>query len=168
MTSTLVTNLQDLYISELRDLYSAETQLTDALPRMAQAANHEQLRSAFNEHLQETKSHLARLEMIFKDLGVKPKGMTCKAMKGLISEGEDMIRDTQGPARDAGLIAAAQRVEHYEIAGYGTVRTYADSLGFADSAKLLQTTLNEEAKTNETLTTLAETVCNNEAKERSR
>jgi ferritin-like metal-binding protein YciE len=158
------TDLQQLYIAELRDLYSAENQLTEALPKMAKSASHAQLQSAFQEHLQQTKGHIERLEMIFQNLGVQPGGKTCKAMKGIISEGEEMIKETEGGARDAGLISAAQRVEHYEIAGYGTVRTYANTLGHADAAKLLQSTLNEEAKTDEKLTKLAETVCNLEAK----
>lgn len=162
-----VSNLQELYIAELRDLYSAESQLTEALPKMAKAAAHAHLQTAFKEHLQQTKGHIERLEQIFKGLGVEPGGKTCKAMKGLISEGEEMIKETEGGARDAGLISAAQRVEHYEMAGYGTVRTYANTLGHKDAAKLLQTTLDEEGQTDKKLTTLAEEVCNLEAKRAS-
>jgi ferritin-like metal-binding protein YciE len=155
--------LQELYVSELRDLYSAETQLTTALPKMAKAASHDHLKEAFTDHLAQTKTHVERLEKIFTRLGVSPKGKTCKGMQGLIAEGEEMIKDTEETVRDAGLISAAQRVEHYEIAGYGCVRTYATMLGLKDDSKLLQTTLNEEAKTDEKLTRLAERVCNLEA-----
>jgi ferritin-like metal-binding protein YciE len=156
-------NLHDLYVSELRDLYSAETQLIEALPKMAKAAGHPHLRSAFQAHLTQTHGHVARLDTIFAELGVKPDGKTCKAMKGLLAEGEEMIRETEEATRDAGLIAAAQRVEHYEIAGYGCVRTYADQLGYQDAMGLLQATLNEEGQTDKKLTALAETVCNIEA-----
>jgi ferritin-like metal-binding protein YciE len=156
-------NLQELYISELRDLYSAEMQLTEALPKMAKAASHSQLKEAFTAHLKETRGQIERLETIFANLGISPKGKTCKAMQGLIAEGEEMIKETEESARDAGLISAAQRVEHYEIAGYGTVRTYASQLGERDAEKLLQMTLNEEGKADKTLTALAESVCNLEA-----
>lgn len=158
-------NLHDLYVNELRDLYSAETQLVDALPKMAKAASHPHLRSAFQAHLAQTHGHVARLDTIFGQLGIKPDGKTCKAMKGLLAEGEEMIRDTDESTRDAGLIAAAQRVEHYEIAGYGCVRTYADQLGYQDAMSLLQMTLNEEGQTDKKLTALAETVCNVEAEQ---
>ncbi|MDZ4718705.1 MAG: ferritin-like domain-containing protein [Roseiflexaceae bacterium] len=156
-------NLQELYISELRDLYSAETQLTEALPKMAKAASHSHLKDAFTSHLKETRGQIERLEMIFTKLGVSPKGKTCKAMQGLITEGEEMIKETEEATRDAGLISAAQRVEHYEMAGYGTVRTYANQLGDRDAEKLLQMTLDEEGKADKKLTALAESVCNLEA-----
>jgi ferritin-like metal-binding protein YciE len=156
-------NLQELYIAELRDLYDAENQLTHALPKMAKAASHTQLQAAFKEHLGQTESHIQRLDVIFQNLGVNPKGKPCKAMKGLIAEGEEMIKDTEQGARDAGLIAAAQKVEHYEMAGYGCARTWAQMLGHTDAANLLQMTLNEEAMTDERLTRLAESVVNVEA-----
>jgi ferritin-like metal-binding protein YciE len=155
--------LQDLYVSELRDLYSAETQLTEALPKLVKAASHDHLKKAFQDHLAQTQTHVERLDIIFTNLGMSPKGKTCKGMKGLLAEGEEMIKDTEKATRDAGLISAAQRVEHYEIAGYGCVRTYAKMLGFTDDAKLLQTTLDEEAKADEKLTSIAERVCNLEA-----
>ena len=157
------TNLQQLYVSELRDLYSAETQLTEALPKMAKAATHRDLKDAFQSHLQQTRQHIARLDTIFTNLGMNPSGKTCKAMKGLIAEGEEMIKDTDESTRDAGLISAAQRVEHYEIAGYGCVRTYAKQLGDQSAVQLLQMTLDEEGDTDKKLTNLAESVCNIEA-----
>lgn len=158
-----VSNLHELYVSELRDLYSAETQLTEALPKMVKAASHKHLKEAFQAHLKQTRGHIERLETIFAELKVSPKGKACKGMKGLLAEGEEMIIDTDEATRDAGLISAAQRVEHYEMAGYGCVRTYANQLGYQDAAKLLQMTLNEEGSTDEQLTVLAETICNVEA-----
>ena len=156
--------LRDLYVEQLQDLYSAETQLVAALPKMAKAASHTQLRGAFQEHLTQTETHVKRLENIFDDLGVSPKGQKCKGMEGLIKEGEEMIK-TKGDsaAIDAGLIAAAQRVEHYEIAGYGCVRTYAQQLGDQQVARQLQQTLDEEGMTDKKLTQLAESVINLEA-----
>jgi ferritin-like metal-binding protein YciE len=156
--------LRDLYVEQLQDLYSAETQLVEALPKMAKAASHSQLRDGFQQHLTETKNHVQRLEQIFKQLDAKPKGATCKGMEGLIKEGEEMIKMKGDPAAiDAGLIAAAQRVEHYEIAGYGCVRTYAQQMGDQASASLLQQTLDEEGATDHKLTKLAESVINIEA-----
>lgn len=150
--------LKELYIEELRDLYNAEQQLTKALPKMAKASSNEELRSGFEEHLEQTKGHVQRLEQIFKQLGEKPEGKKCKGMEGLIEEGSEMIEedDLEDEARDAGLISAAQRVEHYEIAGYGCVRTYATLLGEQEAADLLQETLDEEKETEEKLTELAE------------
>ncbi len=157
-------SLQDLYVEQLQDLYDAENQLVKALPKMAKAASEPQLQQAFEQHLTQTKTHVERIEQIFKTMGSSPKGKSCKAMKGLIEEGEEMIKQRADPSvRDAGLIAAAQRVEHYEIAGYGCVRTYADLLGMADSSALLQQTLNEEGMTDKQLTKLAEQVINLEA-----
>lgn len=154
--STKMKNLQDLFTEQLQDLYSAETQLLKALPKMAKAAADESLRSAFEEHLDQTKVHVERLESIFERLDENPKGKTCKAMKGLIAEGDEMLEENAEPAvKDAGLIAAAQRVEHYEIASYGTVRTYAEVLGDLESAQILQTTLDEEGETDKKLTDLA-------------
>ncbi len=150
--------LKELYIDELRDLYSAENQLTKALPKMAKAANSEELRTGFEEHLEQTKGHVNRLEQIFKELGEKPTGKKCKGMEGLIEEGKEMIEEQEGEALDAGLISAAQRVEHYEIAGYGCVRTYANLLGEDDAAELLDQTLDEEKETDQKLTALAEKI----------
>jgi ferritin-like metal-binding protein YciE len=159
-----LTTLRDLYEEQLHDLYSAETQLVEALPKMAKAASNLQLQQAFQEHLDQTKQHVRRLEQIFQQLGVKPKDQTCKGMKGLIAEGEEMIKMKGDPsAIDAGLIAAAQRVEHYEIAGYGCVRTYAQQLGDQQGVKALQQTLDEEGMTDKKLTKLAEQVINLEA-----
>ena len=159
-------NLQDLYVDELRDLYSAENQLVKALPKMAKAATDEQLKTGFLDHLEQTKGHVERLTKIFDKLGEKPTGKKCKAMEGLIEEGKEMIEEDAEPeVKDAGLIAAAQRVEHYEIAGYGTVRAYARVLGDEAAAKLLQETLDEEGATDKKLTKLAESVINLEAAE---
>jgi ferritin-like metal-binding protein YciE len=157
-------SLKDLYLEQLKDLYSAETQLVDALPKMAERASSQDLKQAFQNHLRETQEQLRRLEQIFQDIGETPKGHTCEGMKGLIREGEEMIK-MQGDAKviDAGLIAAAQRVEHYEIAGYGTVRTYAEMLGKQQHASLLERTLQEEEMTDEKLTQLAESHVNEEA-----
>jgi len=157
-------SLKDLYSEQLKDLYSAETQLLDALPKMADAASAPDLKRAFSEHLRQTQEHVRRLERIFDQLGERPKGHTCEGMKGLIREGEEMLAMKGDPAvLDAGLIAAAQRVEHYEIAGYGTVRTYAELLGHDEHMTLLERTLDEEEQTDELLTRLAESHVNEEA-----
>ena len=157
-------SLKDLYLEQLKDLYSAETQLIQALPDMARAATSPDLKAAFNDHLRQTEEHVRRLERIFQDLQQDPKGHTCEGMKGLVKEGQEMIK-MRGEASvlDAGLIAAAQRVEHYEIAGYGTVRTYAELLGKDDHVSLLERTLQEEEQTDELLTELAESHVNEEA-----
>ena len=158
-------SLQKLFVEELRDLYDAEHQLVKALPQMAEAASSPQLRAAFEHHLEQTKGHVQRLEQVFQSLGEKPSRKTCKAMKGLVEEGSEMIKEHADPAvKDAGLIAAAQRVEHYEIAGYGTVRTYAKLLRDDAAARLLQQTLDEEGETDKKLTHLAESSINVEAK----
>ena len=150
------TSLHELLIDELRDLYNAETQLTKALPKMAKAATDETLRAGFEEHLDQTHEHIARLDRAMELLEASPKGKTCKAMKGLIAEGEEKIKEDASPAvKDAALIGAAQKVEHYEIAGYGTVRTYAELLGEDEVVSLLQETLDEEAETDRKLTQLA-------------
>lgn len=157
--------LHDLYVEELKDLYSAEKQLLKALPKMAKAADSKELRQGFQAHLAETEEHVARLEKIFGELDASPRGKKCKAMEGLIEEGSDVIKEDAPPSvKDAALIAAAQRVEHYEIAGYGTVRTYAQLMGQTAAAKLLQKTLDEEGATDKKLTGLAETI-NAEAEE---
>jgi ferritin-like metal-binding protein YciE len=148
--------LKHLYIEELRDLYSAETQLVKALPDMANAASSKDLRAGFEEHLGQTKGHVARLEKILKGLGESAKGKKCKGMEGLIKEGSEMIEEDPAPEElDAGLISAAQRVEHYEIAGYGCVSTYAKLLGEDEAASLLKLTLEEEKETDKKLTQLA-------------
>lgn len=152
-------SLQDLLIHELKDLYSAETQLLKALPKMARAATSEKLKAGFEKHLSQTEVHAERLEEIMKELGESPRGKSCKAMKGLIEEGEEIIKeDAEDVVKDAALIAAAQRVEHYEIAGYGTARTFARLLGHTEAARILQTTLDEEGSTDKTLTQLAQAI----------
>jgi ferritin-like metal-binding protein YciE len=157
--------LKDLYVEELRDLYSAEKQIVKALPKMAKNASSPELKAAFQEHLEQTKGHVERLETIFEKLGKRPTGKTCKAMEGLVEEGEELIdEEPEASVLDAGLISAAQRVEHYEIAGYGTVRTFAQTLGEREAAGLLQQTLDEEAETDKKLTSLAESLINAEAK----
>ena len=157
-------DLRDLYLEQLQDLYSAETQLVKALPKMAKAASNSELKQAFQSHLAETERQVQRLDQIFQGLGEKPGGHTCKAMEGLIKEGDEMLKMKGDPAAiDAGLIAAAQRVEHYEIAGYGCVRTYANQLGEQRGAKLLQQTLDEEGNADKLLTRIAEQVINIEA-----
>jgi ferritin-like metal-binding protein YciE len=159
-------DLQDLYIEELRDLYNAEKQLVKALPKMAKNATNDDLKEAFTMHLEETKGHVERLEQIFEKLGKRAGGKTCKAMQGIVEEGKEMMEEDAEPeVLDAALIAAAQRAEHYEIAAYGTVRTYARLLGDNQAAKLLQTTLDEEGKTDKKLTQLAESSINVEAQQ---
>ena len=154
-----INTLHDVYVEQLRDLYSAETQLTKALPKMAKAAHDETLKQGFEEHLEETKGHIERLEEIFEELDEKPTGKKCKAMAGLVEEGSEAIGEDASPeAKDAMLIAAAQRVEHYEMAGYGCVKTYARLLGYEDAAKLLEETLGEEVATDEKLTEAAEAI----------
>src|SRR2546423_8834035 len=157
-------SLKDLYIDELKDLYNAENQLLKALPRMAKRAASPDLKAAFEEHLGQTEGQVNRLEKIFKKLGEKPTGKTCKAMKGLVEEGKEIIEeDGEESVLDAALIGAAQKVEHYEIAGYGTARTFASMLGEEDAVELLQQTLDEEGETDKKLTALAESLVNPEA-----
>jgi ferritin-like metal-binding protein YciE len=152
-------SLQDLYIHELKDLFSAETQLIKALPKMAKAATSPELVKGFQTHLAETEEHAKRLEKILQSHEETTKGPKCKGMEGLIAEGADMIEeDAEDEVRDAGLIAAAQRVEHYEIAGYGTARTYAELLGDDKGAELLNETLDEESATDEKLSALASSI----------
>jgi len=156
--------LEKLYINELRDLYSAENQLLKALPKMAKAASSEELSDAFEKHLEQTKGHVERLEQIFKQLDENPKGKTCHGMKGLIEEGSEILEeDGEDSVLDAGIIVAAQKVEHYEIASYGSVRTFANLLGKDEAVSLLQSTLDEESETNELLNQLAEGIVNPEA-----
>jgi ferritin-like metal-binding protein YciE len=157
-------SLQDLMIEEMRDLYNAETQLTKALPKMAKKASNPQLRKAFETHLRETEGHVQRLQKIFDKLGKKPTGKKCAAMAGLVEEGKEMMgEDMDEETMDAALISIAQKVEHYEIASYGTVRTWANLLGDEQTAKLLQQTLDEEGKTDKLLTQMAEESINIEA-----
>lgn len=147
--------LKELYINELKDLYSAENQLVKALPKMAKAATSEELSTGFAKHLEQTKGHVERLEEIFKMLGESPKGKKCKGMEGLITEGAEAIDEYDGELLDAALIGAAQRVEHYEMAGYGTVIAFATELGESEHVDLLSETLEEEKETDEKLTELA-------------
>jgi ferritin-like metal-binding protein YciE len=151
--------LRHLYIEELKDIYSAENQMTKALPKMARAASSEELRAGFEEHLNQTKEHVARLEKIFKALDESPKGKKCKGMEGLIAEGSEMIEQDPAPEElDAGLISAAQRVEHYEIAAYGCVATYAKLLGESEAESILRRTMQEEKDTDGKLTELSQQI----------
>jgi ferritin-like metal-binding protein YciE len=152
-------SLKQLYVEGLKDLYSAETQLLKAIPKMAGAATSDELREGFEEHLKQTEEHARRLEMICKELGENPKGKKCSGMEGLIKEGKEIMDETEESAElDAGLISAAQHVEHYEIAGYGCVRTYAKLLGESRAVALLEKTLQEEKETDVKLTELAEQI----------
>lgn len=163
-TSKKFNTLEELFVAQLHDLYDAEQQLTMALPKMRDAANSTPLKEAFAHHLTETERQVERLEEVFRMIGEEPKRETCAAMKGLIAEGEEMINAKGDPAvLDAGLIAAAQRVEHYEMAGYGTARTLAKRLGHLNAAELLQDTLDEEGAADEKLTEVAETYANVQA-----
>jgi ferritin-like metal-binding protein YciE len=154
-----INTLQDLYIEELQDLYSAEHQLLKALPKMAEAASSEGLRDAFLTHLHETENQVARLKTVFEGLGMQPKAARCKAMEGLIAEGSEWMKEpAKSGVMDAGLIAAAQRVEHYEMAGYGCVRTYAQLLGETEAMNLLQKTLDEEGAADKKLTQLSKRI----------
>jgi ferritin-like metal-binding protein YciE len=150
-------SLEDLYLDQLKDLHNAEKQLVQALPKMAKAATSPELQQGFEQHLEQTRTHVERLDRIFSRLGTSPGRKKCVAMEGLIEEGQEAIQLEGDPmVRDAALIAAAQRVEHYEIAGYGTVRTFANHLGFNQDSSLLQQTLDEEGETDKRLTSLAE------------
>ncbi len=164
MFNTEFNSFQDLFREQIEDLYDAEHRLTEALPKMADAAHSSQLRKAFQDHLTETQGHVSRLEQIFRQINMDPKRATCQAMKGLISEGEDMIK-AKGDAdiKDAALIAAAQRVEHYEMSGYGSARAFARRLGLTQAVSLLQQTLNEEKAADEKLNQIAESSVNPQA-----
>lgn len=152
-------SLRGLYIDELRDLYSAETQLVKALPKMAKASSNEQLREAFEEHLEQTEEHVSRLEQIFEQLDEKPTGKKCLGMEGLVKEAAETMQEKYGEAvMDAAVIGAAQRVEHYEIAAYGTVRAFAELLGEEQHVSLIEQTLNEEKQADEKLTQLSEEI----------
>jgi len=155
--------LHDLFEDQIKDLYSAENQILKALPKMAKNATNPQLRTAFERHLEETRGHVTRLEQIAAELDFTPKGKKCKGAEGLIEEGKEVMEEFEDETLDAGLIGAAQRVEHYEIAGYGTARTHAELLGYKKAARLLQQTLDEEERTDKKLTQIAESVVNVEA-----
>jgi len=159
-----IKTMEDLFIHELRDLYHAEKQLTKALPKMAKAATDEELRTAFEEHLEETQNQVARLEQIFSELDIPSRGVKCAAMEGLVEEGQEAIKEIEeDEVRDAALIAAAQRVEHYEIAGYGCAKTFAERLGHDNVAQLLQETLDEEHAADQKLNEIAMSSVNEEA-----
>jgi ferritin-like metal-binding protein YciE len=158
--------LQELYVEQLRDIYDAEQQLLKALPKMAKAATNQELVAAFEQHLEQTQEQVSRLDRVFEELGEKPKGHKCKAMLGLIEEGKELMGEkADQDVMDAGLICAAQKIEHYEIATYGCLRTYAEMLGFDEQADLLQETLDEEKDTDENLTELAVTCINLDAED---
>jgi len=159
-----IASMNDLFLEQIEDLYDAEQRLVKALPKMADAVTSGELRQAIRSHLAETEGHVRRLEQVFQQIGKKPKGQTCDAMKGLISEGEDMVSDTEeSPVRDAGVIAAANRVEHYEIAAYGSASAFAKALGLREADQLLRATLAEEKKADEKLTQIAESKVNQDA-----
>ena len=164
MVNMEMDTLKELFVHELKDLLSAEKQLTKALPKMAKAATDEGLAAGFEEHLEQTEEHVNRLEKILEDLDETTRGPKCKGMEGLIEEGKEMMEEvSDDDVRDAGLISAAQRVEHYEIAGYGCARTYAELLGQKEAVDLLEQTLQEEGETDKKLTRLAKSVINAKA-----
>ena len=157
-------NLQELFHETLKDIYFAEKKILSALPKMAKAAQSEELKAAFEKHETETEEHVARLEKVFEEIDETPRGKTCDAIMGIIEEGQDVMKEFKGaPALDAGLLAAAQAVEHYEIARYGTLKTWAAVLGLNQAVRLLESTLAEEKKTDETLTQLAASEVNQHA-----
>jgi len=159
-----LSSLQDLFVDEIRDLYSAEKQLVKALPKVAKAATSPQLKTALQSHLAETENHVKRLEQVFQGLGLTPRAKKCKAMEGLIEEANDMLEEDADPeVLDAAIIASGNRIEHYEIASYGTVRSYAQLMGNQQMANLLQQTLDEEGNADKKLTVLAESSINLEA-----
>ena len=158
-----INTMQDLFVHELKDLYSAEKQLTKALPKMHKAAESTQLQQAIMQHLHETETHVQRLEEIFEAMSVSTRGAKCDAMDGLIKEAQKMMKEAEEPVRDAAIIAAAQRIEHYEIAAYGCARSFAELLEQSDAADLLQTTLDEESAANEKLNDIAESEVNEQA-----
>jgi ferritin-like metal-binding protein YciE len=156
--------LQDLFHDTLKDIYFAEKKILTALPKMAKAAQSEELSAAFEKHETQTEEQVARLEKVFQMIDAKPQGKTCDAIMGIIEEGQDVMKEYKGsPALDAGLLAAAQAVEHYEISRYGTLKTWAQELGLADAVQLLDETLGEEKETDQTLTQLAESTVNQHA-----
>ncbi len=158
-----ITTLEDLLVDELRDIYSAENQLIEALPKMAKASQAEDLRNAFEHHLEQTRMHAKRIEQLCAELNIKPGGKKCMGMEGLIEEGHEIMADAKNEPLEAGLIGAAQRVEHYEIAAYGTARAHARQLGYMKAAEILGETLEEEKESNRLLTELAENEINVQA-----
>lgn len=164
MMASKMRTLEDVYVDLLKDLYSAEKQLVKALPKMAKGAQSSDLQKAFQDHLRQTEGQVERIERIFTEMGGSPRGKKCVGMEGLVEEGNELLKEDAEPdALDAGLIAAAQKVEHYEIAGYGTARAWAQQLGYDKAARLLQQTLEEESMANELLTRIAENHVNMEA-----
>lgn len=159
-----IDTMDDLFLEQIEDLYDAEKRLVKALPKMAEASTSQTLRQAFESHLEQTRGHVQRLETIFRQLGKDPKAETCEAMKGLIEEGEDTIGDIDNLSlRDAGVIAAANRLEHYEIAAYGSAKSFAKTLGYQEAVSLLEQTLQEEKDADKKLTSIAENTVNKEA-----
>jgi ferritin-like metal-binding protein YciE len=157
-------DLRELFHETLKDIYFAEKKILGALPKMAKAAQSKRLKAAFEQHETQTEEHVSRLERVFEEIDASPRGKTCEAIMGIIEEGQEVMKELKGtPALDAGLLAAAQAVEHYEIARYGTLRTWAAELGLKNSVKLLETTLREEKTTDEALTKLAEAEVNQHA-----
>jgi ferritin-like metal-binding protein YciE len=157
-------NLNELFHDTLKDIYYAEKKILTALPKMAKAAQSDELRGAFKKHEAETEGQVERLERVFEIIGKKAEGKTCEAILGIVEEGQEIMKDYKGsPALDAGLLAGAQAVEHYEISRYGTLKTWADELGLKDAVSLLEETLEEEKKTDVTLTKIAKTVVNQQA-----
>jgi ferritin-like metal-binding protein YciE len=157
-------HLQELFHDTLKDIYFAEKKILSALPKMAKAAQSENLKAAFEKHETETEEHVVRLEKVFEEIDESPRGKTCDAIMGIIEEGQEIMKEFKGaPALDAGLLAAAQAVEHYEIARYGTLKTWAAELGLNQAVKLLEQTLSEEKKTDETLTQIAQSDVNQHA-----
>ncbi len=157
-------DLRELYHETLKDIYFAEKKILSGLPKMAKAANSEELKAAFEKHETETEEHVSRLERVFEEIGAAPRGKTCDAIMGIIERGQEVMKEFKGmPALDAGLLAAAQAVEHYEIARYGTLKTWAAELGLRETAKLLDSTLREEKKTDESLSKIAEAAANQHA-----
>lgn len=150
-------NIEKLFVEELKDLYSAESQITKALPKLVKAANSQELKNALEHHLKETEGQIQRLERVFKNLGMNPSSKTCEGMKGVLQEGSQMVQETEeGEVRDLAIVSGAQRVEHYEMAAYGTVRTYAQQLGKNQVAQLLEQTLEEEKAADKKLTDISE------------
>ncbi|MGV6874170.1 YciE/YciF ferroxidase family protein [Pseudochelatococcus sp. B33] len=159
--------LEDLFLATLKDIYYAEKKIVKALPKLRRAAQSEDLKAAFDKHHEETEGHIERLQQVFEIVGKQPRGKTCEAIEGIVTEGEEIIEEFKDtPALDAGLIAAAQAVEHYEITRYGTLKRWAGELGIAEAVKLLDATLKEEIKTDEHLTGLADSSANDRAKAR--
>jgi len=165
MADKKLKNLDDLFVDTLKDLYDAEHQIVKALPKMMEQAKSSELKQGFKDHLDVTKRQIERIENIFKELSIPAKGKHCAGMEGLIKEGEEVMKEEIDPeVKDAALIAAAQKIEHYEISGYGTARTFAQALGHQNFARMLDTTANEEGQTDKKLTMLAETQVNARAR----